>query len=982
MSPLWEQEAFMKKTATLSIFVALCVGLFAATSPQDRMKSFETHKAMAQSSMFRNSIWRNIGPYFMGGRICDIEAYEKNPFKILVAAASGGLWLTENNGTTWRPIFDNESWVGFGDIAISQTDENLIWAGTGEENSGRSIYAGTGVFKSKDGGKTWAHMGLTDTHHIGQILINPKNNDIVYVAAMGHLYTDNEERGVFKTTDGGKTWEKVLYISSKTGVIDLAMDLRNPDVLYAAAWQKDRKAWNFVESGPESALYKTLDGGKIWKKLTKGLPQNDYVGRMGIAVSRNNPDILYIILDNQEPTTPAKPPVERKSGLTVDAVKVMKLKDFLALDLMRIELFLKENFAPPYFTADKVVEAVKTGQITPKDLAYVFSGGANAALMGTNIKGAEVYKSTDAGESWQKTHSAPLAPMFYASYGYYFGQIRISPENDNIVYALGVPALKSVDGGKTFKEIPTAGGSYGTGLADVHPDHHALWIDPNNPKVLWIGNDGGLNVSYDGGETFQKVNNIPLAQCYTVSFDMEKPYNVFSGLQDNGVNMGPSNFVYGRRDNDWKIIAGGDGAFVEPAISGQPVIGATPAGMSLPPGMVMPPAVSASSPPIFSDPDTIYAASQFGNISRLNLKNPQQTRSIRPRAQTIQPPYRFNWLTPFIVSNHNPYTLYLGANKVLKSVDRGDHWIEISRDLTDARNTDGDVPYATITALAESPLTPEILYAGTDDGNVWATQNGGGTWEKIVTNLPKKWVTRLVASNFKKERVYLTMIGYREDDFGSYVFSSEDFGRTWAPIMSNLPAEGVNVLREDPANENILYLGTDLTAYLSLDRGKEWHSLRGNLPTQAVYDMKVHPRDRDLVIATHGRGVFILKVDKIEQLTPDVLKKEVYLFPPADAFVLPPNVMISRPVSFSAKIEFYTANDGPVKVTIKDNKDQAIKTIEAKAFRGLNGVEWDLKSESTNRVVATGEYTVEIQAGNSLDKKPLRITSRFSMQGF
>jgi photosystem II stability/assembly factor-like uncharacterized protein len=972
----------MKKTALLATVLVLWLGLFGATSPQDRMKSFETLKAMAQSSMFRTSVWRNVGPYFMGGRICDIEAYEKNPHRILVAAATGGLWLTENNGTTWKPIFDSESWIGFGDVAISQTDENLIWAGTGEENSGRSIYAGTGVFKSTDGGKTWTHMGLTDSHHIGQILINPKNNDIVYVAAMGHLYTDNEERGVFKTTDGGKTWEKVLYISPKTGVIDLAMDSRNPDVLYAAAWQKDRKAWNFVESGPESALYKTVDAGKTWKKLSNGLPQGAYVGRMGIAVSRNHPEIVYVILDNQEPTTPAKPPVERKSGLTIDAVKAMKPKGFLALDPKRIELFLRENLAPSYFTAEKVIEAVKTGQITPKDLADVFSGGANAALMGMNIKGAEVYKSADAGESWTKTHTAPLAPMFFASYGYYFGQIRISPDNDDIVYALGVPALKSTDGGKTFKEIPAAGGNYGTGLADVHPDHHALWIDPNDPRVLWIGNDGGLNVSYDGGETFQKVNNIPLAQCYTVSFDMERPYNIFAGLQDNGVNMGPSNFVYGRRDNDWKMIAGGDGAFVEPAISSEAASGGALAGQIFPPGASPSPAPGASPMSIWSDPDTVYAASQFGNITRLNLKNPQLTKGIRPRAQTIQPPYRFNWLTPFVVSCHNPYTLYLGANKVLKSVDRGDHWIEISRDLTDARNTDGDVPYATITALAESPLTPEVLYAGTDDGNVWGSQNGGGTWEKITTNLPRKWVTRLVASRFKKERVYLAMIGYREDDFSAYIFSSEDFGRTWTPIVSNLPAEGVNVIREDPANENILYLGTDMTAYVSLDRGKEWHSLRGNLPTQAVYDMKVQPRDKDLIIATHGRGVFILKVDKIEQLTPDVLKKDVHLFPPADVFILPPNVMISRPISYTAKIEFYAASEGPVKITIKDNKDQAIKTIESNAFKGLNEVEWDLKSESTNRPVAAGEYTVEIRAGSAVDHKPLRIASRFSRQDF
>jgi len=964
----------MKKITALLVVPIVGLALSAATSPQDRLKSFEAHKAMAQTSMFRNSVWRNVGPYFMGGRICDIEAYEKNPHKILAAAASGGLWLSENNGTTWKPIFDGESAFGFGDVAISQTDENLIWAGTGEENSGRSIYAGTGVFKSTDGGKTWTHMGLADSHHIGQVVIHPENNGIVYVAAMGHLYTDNEERGVFKTSDGGKTWEKVLYISPKTGVIDLAMDPRRPDVLYAAAWQKDRKAWNFVESGPESALYKTTDGGKSWRKLAGGLPQNEFVGRMGIAISPSRPDVVYVILDNQEKLPPSKPAVERKSGLTMDAVKAMKPKGFLALDPKRVEMFLRENFAPSLYTGEKVVEAVKTGQITPKDLADALSGGAMAAIMGLNIKGGEVYRSADAGETWQKVSQGPLAQTFFASYGYYFGQIRISPENEDVVYALGVPALKSVDGGKTFKEIPPTGGNYGTGIADVHPDHHALWIDPKNPKVLWLGNDGGLNVSYDGGETFQKVNNIPLAQCYTVNFDMERPYNLYSGLQDNGVNVGPSDFVYGRRERDWRIIAGGDGAFVEPAISSPPGSGQPSAMTSAGIG----PSGAAPTASAWSDPDIVYASSQFGNITRLNLKNASLSRPIRPRAQTIQPPYRFNWLTPFFVSPHNPYTIILGANKVLKSVDRGDHWIEISRDLTDGRNTDGDVPYATITALAESPLTPEILYAGTDDGNVWATQNGGGTWEKAVAGLPKKWVTRLVASAFKKERAYLTMIGYREDDFSTYVFATEDLGRSWTPIAANLPAEGVNVIREDPANENILYLGTDLTAYVSLDRGKEWHSLRGNLPTQPVYDLKVHPRDKEVIIATHGRGIFILKVDKIQQLTPEVVKKEVHLFPPADAFVLPPNVAISRPISFSAKFEFFAGADGPVKITVKDAKNQAVKTLEVKAFRGLNAAEWDLKPEGSDRPVAAGEYTVEVQAGNMVEKKPLRVTSRFS----
>ncbi len=952
----------MKKTAILAGILLFGSALFASTTPQERLASFEKHKAMKETSLLRQVSWRNAGPYFMGGRIVDIESYAHNPHKILIAAATGGLWMTENNGTTWQSLFDNESAFGLGDIAVSETNENLIWAGTGEENSGRSIYSGTGVFKSVDGGKTWAHMGLADSHHIGQIVINPKNNEIVYVAAMGHLFTDNEERGLFKTTDGGKTWEKVLYLSPKTGVIDVVLDPRDPEIIYAAAWQKDRKAWNFVENGPESAIYKSKDGGKTWKKLAGGFPQGEYVGRVGFAVSPSRPDTVYAILDNQEPGPVRRPQREAKSGLTADAVKAMSVKDFLALDSNKLDLFLKENYAPAVFTADKVLAAVKAGEITPNELVVAFSGGAMAMMFSESIKGAEVYQSTDAGETWRKTHTEPMANMVFSSYGYYFGQIRVSPDNENIVYVLGVPALKSVDGGKTFKEIPDMGGNYGTRLDDVHPDHHALWINPGNPKVLWLGNDGGLNVSYDGGATFQKVNNIPLAQCYTVSFDMEKPYNLFVGLQDNGVNMGPSDYLYGNRDREWKIIMGGDGAFVEPAISRIP---ATPG---------RPSAESAGTE--FSDPDTVYAASQFGAITRLNLKNEALSRSIRPRALSVQPAYRFNWLTPFFVSRHNPYTIYLGGNKVMKSVDRGDNWIEISPDLTDRSHIDGNVPYACITALAESPLAPEVLYAGTDDGNVWATRNGGGAWEKIMAGLPKKWVTRLVASQFQRGRVYLTMIGYREDDFSAYVFASEDYGRSWTPIKANLPDEGINVLREHPSNENLLFLGTDLTVYATFDRGKEWHSLRADLPTLPVYDLKIHPREKDLIIGTHARGVYILKIDKIEQLTPAILAKPLHAFDPAEAFVYPSNIAISGGSvgGFSTSFEFITSVAGPAKIVIKNTENQTIgKTLEVQAIRGLNAVKWDLRRDDGKSMVTPGKYSVEFHAGGATETKTLVV---------
>lgn len=945
----------MKKIAVplISAFLFLSLSLFPATSPQERLTSFEKHKALAESSMFKVLEWRNLGPYYQGGRINDIEGYTSNPYKLIVAAASGGLWLTENNGTTWTPLFDNESWVGFGDVAISEKDPNLIWAGSGEENSSRSSYAGTGVFKSADGGKAWQHMGLADTQHIAEIVIHPENPDTVYVAAIGHLYTENEERGVFKTTDGGKTWAKVLYISPRTGVISLVMHTKNPDILYAAAWQRDRKAWNLVEGGAESAIYKTTDGGGTWSKIVDGFPQHNLVGRIGLAVSRANPDVVYAFLDNQEPRQeaqrmpqPRQQPkqAQPKGGLTIEALKSMSVKDFLKVEDGKLESLLRENRAPVIFTASSVKEAVKAGTLTLRELADILSGGANAALFTARIKGAEVYKSTDSGQHWEKTHAEPLQNSIVFTYGYYFGQVYVSPENENVVYILGVPLMKSIDGGKTFKEIPEAGGSYGFGLFDVHPDHHALWINPNNPQHLWVGNDGGLNVSYDGGRTFQKVNNLPLAQCYTVSFDMETPYNIYSGLQDNGVNMGPSDFIFGRRDRDWKIILGGDGAFVQPD-----------------PG----------------DPNTIYAGYQFGNIFRLNLKDGRQQKMIKPQNKTVQPPYRFNWLSPFQISWHNPLTLILGANRVLKSVDRGDNWIEISPDLTDRQHTDGDVPYATITAIAESPLTPEVLYAGTDDGNVWVTKNSGGQWEKALAGLPKKWVTRIEASRFAKGRVFLTMTGYREDDFSTYVFSSEDFGRTWTSIKGNLPEEAVNVIREDPANENVLYLGTDLTAYVSVDRGKTWESLRSNLPTQAVYDMKVQPREKQLIIGTHGRGVFILPLEKIQQLKPDVLAKGLYLFAVRDAMLMPRQMLMEMGEAGpkpNARFEFYAAAAGKANIAVKDSSGKTLKEMTVDVRRGLNAVQWDLVPEGEKNPVKPGEYSVDIQAGKGTATAPFKVT--------
>jgi hypothetical protein len=580
-----------------------------------------------------------------------------------------------------------------------------------------------------------------------------------------------------------------------------------------------------------------------------------------------------------------------------------------------------------------VKQMVKAGRVDPPTIARMMSS-ANQRLFNTNVKGAEVYRSDNGGEKWVKTHKDFIDLVY--TYGYFFGQIRVAPDNENTLYIMGVPTLKSIDGGKTFKDISTQGGIYGEN--GVHADMHAMWIDPKNPKRILLGTDGGLNITYDAGETWQKINNLSIAQWYTINYDNAEPYKIYTGLQDNGVNAGPNNFRYGDRENTWNMILGGDGAFVQPE-----------------PG----------------NPNVVYAASQFGNISRLDLKKSER-KNIKPRPKDKKSSYRFNWLSPFMISKHNPYILYIGANKMLKTVDRGEHWLEISEDLTDKKNIGGDVPFATITAIDESCFSPEILYAGTDDGNVWVKKGSGSQWEKISEGLPKKWVTRLVASKYKKERVYITQTGYREDDFKTYVHVSGDYGKTWKSLKGNLPEEALNVIREDPEIENVLYLGSDLGIYVTLDRGVSWHSLKNNLPTNAVYDLRVHPKAKELIIGTHGRGVYLLPVKNIRKLTAEILKKSLHIFE-----IEPIRLVRQRGHRVrqqELKVEFYGSSKGNLQLSIMDKAGKKIKSFDIKANKGINIFNWDLLvDQKKKKRIEPGEYTIVLKSGKSLEKGIMKI---------
>jgi photosystem II stability/assembly factor-like uncharacterized protein len=911
-----------------------------ATSEESRLKSWEYHQKMKNDSIFKNLKWREVGPQFQGGRISSIAAPPGDTFTIYVAAGAGNLWKTTNNGTTWEPIFDKESTFAIGDIAVSKSNPSIVWVGSGEELMARSSYAGTGVFKSIDGGKTWQNMGLNDSHHIGRIVIDPKNPDIVYIAALGHMFTYNKERGLFKTTDGGKTWEKVLYISDKAGVVEVVMDPSDNKTLYAASWERDRKPWINVQSGEGSAIYKTTDAGLTWKKLTTGFPAGKHVGRIGLSISVSNPNVVYALLDNHalRSKEPEKVEQESATSLTIPKLEKMTSEEFLKIDLKILAAFLKEMRVPLEYTPAVILEMVQNRKLTPKSFAqYLLDLWPDRKQQFIDVIGAEIYRSDNRGETWRKVNEYYLE-QFFKNYGYAFCDIRVSPDNENKIYVLGVRLLTSNDGGKTYTHISGK---------NVHADIHDLWIDPLNSDRLLLGTDGGLSFSYDRGKTWQKINNLPIGEFYAVSVDMDTPYKIYGGLQDNGVLYGPSDqereFAV---DDPWKRISGGDGFFV----------------------WVDP-----------NESNTVYYGLQFGSFYRKNLKD-ESAKYLTPQAKIGESPLRYNWMTPFLISPYNPFILYYGANKLYKSLNRGDSWVCISPDLSTNPGPEkqGDIPYGTITTISESPLKPGLIYVGTDDGNVHITQNNGVNWTKISDNLPDKWISRVVASKYEEGTVFIALTGFREDDFEKYLYMSTDYGKTWVSICGNLPSESINVIREDPKKKNILYVGTDLGIYVSLDRGGKWHSLCGNLPTTPVHDLVIHPRENELVIGTHGRSVFVLDVEFIQEFTPELAEKEIQVFE-----VKPARLPQSRgdrgewaqEKKQDAHIIYYLNKPREVKIYIKDGTGNVIKMLKGTSDVGYNLAIWDLTLEAGKEIgegfatagnyVKPGSYKVEFQIGNN-----------------
>jgi photosystem II stability/assembly factor-like uncharacterized protein len=814
--------------------------------------SFTTISICAQNGTLDTKIfdrleWRSIGPANMGGRTADVEGVPGNPNIVYVGTASGGVWKTTNGGTTWKPIFERQGTLSVGDIALQPGNPDVVWVGTGEANPRNSVSFGDGVYKSTDGGKTWKHVGLKDTRHIARILLHPTNPDVAYVGALGHAFGPNDERGVFMTTDGGKTWAKTLFIDNEHGISDLEIDQSNPNILYAAVWRFERKPWTFVSGSEKGGVYKSIDGGRTWNKLTNGLPK--LMGRIGVKAAPSNPNVVYVIAETKEGT---------------------------------------------------------------------------------------MFRSDDKGETFRNVSKQASI----VSRGFYYTDVRVDPQNENRVYAVASTLFVSIDGGRTYRPI----------APNIHIDYHAMWIDPQNPKRMWTGQDGGVAVSHDHGESWEYVNNMPLGQFYHVFADNRQPfYYVMGGLQDNGSWSGPSRNrePAGILNDDWRMVSFGDGfKTINHA----------------------------------DDPELYLSLSQGGNISRTDMRTREQ-QSVKPYlagagGAASNEKFRFNWNAPLIPSPHDKNTVYLAGNAVFKSTDFGKSWTRISDDLTTndpAKLKDAGGPIApenttaeyhcTIISLEESPVKSGVLWAGSDDGNVQVTMDGGKKWENVTKNVKglaaNSPVSHVEPSRTNANTAYVSFDRHMLDDLKPYIFKTTDGGKSFTNITGNLPAAGyVHVVREDPKNPNLIYAGTELGLWASYNSGSSWVELNlKNLPKVAVHDIIIHPRENDLILATHGRSVWILDdATPIQKMNSEVASKDAHLFEvrPAIRFTtrftrygIGDKVFAGQNPPSGALLYYYL-KDKPddktkVKLEILDTSGKVIaEVMNPPKEKGLNRAVWNL----------------------------------------
>ena len=907
----------MRKTS-LSVAGAFALIVLAGVLP-----SVALGQSPGTEALLRNFTYRNLGPFRMGARLSDI-AVPDGPAKahastFYIAAWTGGLWKTTNNGTTYEPVFDGQSKLTIGDVTLAPSNPDIVWVGTGDAFCSRSSYAGDGVYKSTDAGKTWTNMGLRDSHHIARIVIHPRNPDTVYVAAMGHLFSENRERGVFKTTDGGRTWIPSLVINDRVGIVDLAMNPGHPDVLYAAAYDKQRVPWMYVNGGPESGIYRTSDGGKTWARLGGGLP-GGRIGRIGLDLYPKNPEIVYAVIENANtrPATPAEIEQDRARG------------------------------------------------IEPRG----------------RMIGGEVYRTTDGGARWTKMNTA--RDNVSSKGPYYFSQIRVDPNDDQKIFITGVSLANSTDGGRTWSDIDWPPKRL---FAAMFGDVRTLWIDPQDSDRMILGSDGGVFVSYDGGRTCDHHANLPLGENYAVGVDMEDPYNIYAGLQDHELWKGPSTGPQARGISllDWKAVGNGDGMFAQ------------------------------------VDPDDsrwLYTTMQYGGHFRVDQKLGIRT-SIAPVRESGQSPYRFIWCTPLHISPHNSRILYTGGQVLLRSLDRGDHWQEISPDLStndtakilpsSEGGIPGGIPYFAVSSISESPLTPGVIWVGTSDGKVHLTRGGGAAWIDLTRNIAlaggreDRYVSRVAASRHEAGTAYVAKNGFRNDDFRPYVFKTEDFGATWVSLGAGLPNEPVNVVFEDIRNPNLLFLGNDTGIFVSLDGGRSWAKMNNNMPNVPVHDLVVHPRESDLVVGSYGRGIFVTNIAPLQDLSDSILAEDVYLFaikPTAqrvawafgandylfgDKHIVTPNEANGVAIRYYLKTEAA----GPVKITITDAYGRPLAALDGPKAAGIQTLVWDMRTggargggtaaggrprDALDRWAPPGDYTVMLETGDKKMTQKARIT--------
>lgn len=843
--------------------------------PETRMVWYENHVALAEASPYGALPWQFVGPTNISGRITDVAvvAPRGESYTIFVSAASGGVWRTQNEGVTWEPIFEEGPSTSIGDVTIAPSDPNIVWIGTGEANIFRSSMAGAGVYKSTDGGDSWTHMGLTGTQTVPRIVIHPTNPDIVYVAASGNEWTTSEDRGLYKSTDGGATWEKIHYVDEMTGAIDLVMHPEDPNTLYLATWQRVREKWNDPRNEPGysgSGVYRSTDAGATWTAINEGLPAAEHRGRIGLDIARSNPDVIYAFVDNYE-----------------------------------------------------VAREAAEGELNAYGLPR-----------GDVIKGASLFRSDDGGDSWRlSSQEGSYMENLSATYGWVFGQMRVDPNDENKVYVMGIRLNVSEDAGRTFRP-----------LTGMHVDHHGLWIDPNNSDYLVNTNDGGVYISYDGGENWRNFyHNLPLVQFFNVNYDLSDPFRVYGSVQDHGSFTGVVDLSRGRLNIpavEFDNAPGGEGSHhaVDP-----------------------------------TDPAIVYSAGFYGRISRTNVET-GDGETIVPEPEEGELAFRGQWLAPFIISPHNPRIIYHGMNYLFRSWNQGETWERISPDLSNNdRSQLGDISYQTITALSESPFQFGLIYAGTDDGRVHRTNDGGDNWTEIVDGLePGKFTSRIVASAFDENTVYLSQNGKRDDDFTPYVWRSMDQGATWEDISANIPLGPVNVVREDPKNPNVLYVGTDVSAYVSIDGGASWDVLGEGLPSTFVSDIVIHPREDILVASTHGRGVWALDVRPLQQMSEEVSNASAHLFEVGSVEL--PQGGGGRGGFFgfggvTVPVYYHLSQDVPVMILVKDAAGNTVQELEGTGETGLQRVDWTIGGRGGRgfggggAALRPGEYTISLTAG-------------------